>query len=508
MTRKLCLALALFSAFLDAYGAPSAASVDPLNRLNPRSTVTAFLQACHQHDYGKAAQYLDLSHIPAKQRAQEGPKLAKDLESLLNSGSHFDVLQLNQSSEGNLGDDPDPTIEHVTSISINDQQFMIELQRKQPTNGPATWVFAEGTVTELPQLVPLPSTESQIEARLPRFLVATVLLETPLWKWIALLLVALVLFAIFRVLVKLFQRFVRSLPSRFQSTGNIAWMQAIVDPLLVLLSIMLFRIFEEMIAPSALSRLYVGRTLLLIVIGSFAWGLINLLDYLIVRLDRSLNQRQRVVSHSVIYLGRRVLKVVISIIAAILILDNWGFNMTTIIAGLGVGGIALALAAQQTIANVFGGVSVIGDAPVMVGDFGNFGGVIGTVEDIGLRSARVRTLHRSVVSIPNSAFAGMNLENYAVRDKILFNPTFTIKRTTSKDQIRQLIKDLRDALARNNQVEIGPTPVRISAYSAASFTLEVFAYVLTPDIDEYYKRQAELYLAIDEAVASSNVELV
>jgi MscS family membrane protein len=91
---------------------------------------------------------------------------------------------------------------------------------------------------------------------------------------------------------------------------------------------------------------------------------------LIVRLDRSLNRRQRVVPHSVLYLGRRVLKVVISLIAAILILDNWGFNMATIIAGLGVGGIALALAAQQTIANVFGGVSVIGDAPVMVGDFG------------------------------------------------------------------------------------------------------------------------------------------
>jgi MscS family membrane protein len=338
--------------------------------------------------------------------------------------------------------------------------------------------------------------------------VATLLVETPLWKWIALLLVALVLFAIFRVLVKLFRRLVRSLPSRLQRAGNIAWMQAIVDPLLVLLSVMLFRVFEEMIAPAALARLYVGRTLLLIVVGSFAWGLINLLDYVIVRLDRSLNQRQRVVSHSVIYLGRRVLKAVISILAAILILDNWGFNMTTIIAGLGVGGIALALAAQQTIANVFGGVSVIGDAPVMVGDFGNFGGVIGTVEDIGLRSARIRTLHRTIVSIPNSAFAGMNLENFAVRDKILFNPTFTIKRATSKDQIRQLIKDLRDALARNKQVEIGPTPVRISGYSAASFMVEVFAYVLTPDIDEYYKQQAELYLVIDEAVTSSKVELV
>jgi len=262
-----------------------------------------------------------------------------------------------------------------------------------------------------------------------------------------------------------------------------------------------------MIAPSALSRLYIGRALVLIVVGSFAWGLINFLDYLIVRLDRRLNHRQRVVSHSIIYLGRRTLKAVISIFAAILVLDNWGFNMTTIIAGLGVGGIAVALAAQQTIANVFGGVSVIGDAPVMVGDFGNFGGVIGTVEDIGLRSARVRTLNRTVMSIPNSAFAGMNLENYAVRDKILFNPNFPIKRTTSKDQIRQLIKGLAEMLEKNKHVEVGPTPVRISAYSAASFTVEVFAYVLTTDIDEYYKHQAELYLAIDEVVTSSGVEL-
>ncbi len=508
MTRRLCIALALFLAFGEAYGAPSGAVVDPLNRLNPRSTVTAFLQACHQGNYGKAAQYLDLSRIPAKRRAQQGPTLAKDLESLLNSASSFDVLQLNQNSQGNLGDDPDPAIEHVTTITSNDQQFTIELQRNQPASGPAIWLFSESTVTKLPQLVPVPSTESQIEARLPRFLVATLLLETPLWKWIALLLLAALLFAIFRLLVKLFQRSERLLTSRFHTTADIAWLQAIVDPALVLLSVMLFRIVEEMIDPAALSRLYIGRTLLLIVVGSFAWGTINLLDYLIVRLDRSLNHRQRVVSHSVIYLGRRVLKAVIAIFAAILILDNWGFNMTTIIAGLGVGGIALALAAQQTIANVFGGVSVIGDAPVMVGDFGNFGGVIGAVEDIGLRSARVRTLSRTVVSIPNSAFAGMNLENYAVRDKILFNPTFTIKRTTSKDQIRQLMKDLRDTLAKTDQVEIGPTPVRISAYSAASFTIEVLAYVLTQDIDEYYKHQAELYLAIDDVVASSNVDLV
>ncbi len=505
MTTKLGIALALFWASIQAYGAPAAAPSDPLNRLNPRSAVTAFLEACHERDYSKAAQYLELAPIPRSERAEQGPQLAKDLESLLNSAAGFDVLQLSQDSQGNLGDDPDPNIEHVTTITSNGERFTIELQRNRPAGKPAIWLFSASTTEKIPQLVPVPGTESRIAARLPRFLVATLLLETPLWKWIALLLVAFLLFAIFRLFVRLFNRFIRSL--HFARTGGFAWILAIVDPLLVLLSVVLFRLLEVAIAPAALSRLYVGRALLLVVVASFAWGLINLLDYLVVRLDRALNQRQRIVSRSVIYLGRRALKTIVAIFAAILILDNWGFNMTTIIAGLGVGGIAIALAAQQTIANVFGGVSVIGDAPVMVGDLGNFGGVIGTVEDIGLRSARIRTLNRTLVSIPNSAFAGMNLENYAVRDKILFNPTFPIKRTTPKDQIRQLMKQIREMLQTNKQIEIGPTPVRISSYSAASFTIEIFAYVLTPDIDEYYKHQAELYLAINDVVAASGVEL-
>ena len=94
-------------------------------------------------------------------------------------------------------------------------------------------------------------------------------------------------------------------------------------------------------------------------------------------------------------------------------LSNWGYNTATLVAGLGVGGIAVALAArEQTIANVFGGVSIIGDRPVGIGEFGKFGDFVGrTVEDIGMRSTRIRTLNRTVVSVPNSSFAGYNLKN-------------------------------------------------------------------------------------------------
>jgi MscS family membrane protein len=507
VTRKVSRGLLVLVWLVRLNAAPAAHPADPLNRLNPRSAVTAFLETCHSRDYDKADKYLDLSQIPVSRRAQEGPKRAKDLESLLNSAAQFDVLRLSQDPQGNLADDPNPAIEHVTTVSSNDRQFTIELERKQESQQ-FVWLFSADTVAKVPEMMPPSTAESTIESHLPRFLVAIRFLETPLWKWVLLAIAALVLFGVSRLVLRIVSGVFRSLPARLRGTGGLEWAPAIVDPTLILIIVALFRIIEEIFAPAALARLYIGRALLLVVVASVAWGVINLLDYLIVRVDRRLNQRQRLVSQSVIYLGRRTLKTVIAVFAAILILDNWGFDMTTILAGLGVGGIAVALAAQQTIANVFGGVSVIGDAPVMLGDFGNFNGVIGTVEDIGLRSTRIRTLNRSVISIPNSSFAGMNLENYTKRDKILFNPTITIKRATPKDKIRQLMGALEEMLRDIDYVQIGPTPVRISGYSAASFTIEIFAYVLTSNTDEYYKHQADLYLRIDDVITSSGAELV
>src|SRR5207245_10950549 len=101
-----------------------------------------------------------------------------------------------------------------------------------------------------------------------------------------------------------------------------------------------------------------------------------------------------------------------------------------------------------------------------------------------------------------------NRDNYAERHKMLFNPTSQVKRPTPKDNVRHFMNALQDILSSNKKVEIGPTPVRISGYSAASFAIEIFAYVLTQDINEFYKHEADLFLAIDDAVTAANVELV
>ncbi len=505
-----CAAWLTLSPLLATGGAPPAAPAqpsDPLGRTNPRSAVTGFLESISSQNYARAEEYLDLRGIPAKTRAERGVELAKDLEQVLNSASQFNALELSLRPEGNLGDDSDPNIENVATVRAGNENFTLTLERVQlQPAGPLLWLFSPATVAGIPNLVPV-STRSAIEAHLPQFLVSLKILETPLWKWLALLASGALVILLFRMTVQLALYLTERILHRKRGM-RWPWARAIVQPVLVMLSAALFRLAQEFIDPSAISRLYIGRAILSVVVGSIAWCLINLVEIFLRRVDSFLDPRQRVVSHSLIYLSRRAARVMIVVFSAILVLNNWGFNMNTIIAGLGVGGIAVALAAQQTIANVFGGVSVIGDHPVMVGDFGSFGGLQGTVEDIGMRSTRIRTLTRTVVSIPNSNFASINLENFSLRDKILFNPTFQVKRETSKEQLTNCMKALEELFKEDPRVEVGVSPIRISGLTAASFAVEVFAYVLTPDIDRFYKVEADLFVSINEMFAQQKVELV
>jgi len=264
----------------------------------------------------------------------------------------------------------------------------------------------------------------------------------------------------------------------------------------------------EVIRPAAVARVYIGRVLELMIMWSIAWCAVRIVDLLLTRVESKMATRNEFSGRSILRLGRRTASVTIVIIVVLMVLSSWGYNTATLVAGLGVGGIAIALAAQQTIANIFGGVSVIGDRPVSIGDFAKFGDILGTVEDIGMRSTQVRTLSRTVISVPNSNFASANLENYSVRDKILFNPTFQLKRSTPDEEVWHLIDALHKALEGNRSVELVPTPVRLVGLTAAAFNIEIFCYVLTADIDEFYKIQGQLYLAINDALLSAHLELV
>jgi MscS family membrane protein len=159
----------------------------------------------------------------------------------------------------------------------------------------------------------------------------------------------------------------------------------------------------------------------------------------------------------------------------------------------------VALAAQKTIENLFGAIALISDRPVLVGDFCQFGGQVGTVEDIGLRSTRIRTNDRTLVTIPNSSFSTMTIENYSRRDRIWFHPTLRLWRNAGPVKVREMMEAIADILNRHPRVQCGEVPVRFTKITDYSLDLEIFAYVATASFDEYLNVQSELLLLFLEA---------
>ncbi len=487
--------------------APPAAKSDPLGRENPRSAVTGFLEACRDQDYQRASQYLDLRRLSADNQARRGPVLARDLEAILNSDPRFNVLQLSRNAEGNLSDDADPSREHVASVTQAGKTVTLDLERIALQPGPPpVWLFSSDTVVAIPKLTPS-AAPPMIARYLPPFMVSVQLLETSLWKWLALILTALVLVMLSRLLDRILNLAVGAVGNRIGINARLPLARILIRPLRVILSLAVFRAAVEFIDPSAIARLYIGRVMELVFIWTIAWFLIKLVGLLMEHVETVLDSRQQYGSRSMLHLARRAINATIAVFATLLLLSNWGYNTTTLVAGLGVGGIAVALAAQQTIANVFGGVSIIGDQPVRIGDLGKYGDLTGTVEDIGMRSTRIRTPGRTVVSVPNTTFAGLNIENYSMRDKILFTTVLPVKRSMPEEQVRHAMEAIQQKLAKHESVEAGQQIVRVIGLTSAAVNLEIFCYVMTSDWNKFYEIQGGLFLAINEVLKSENVEL-
>ena len=244
-----------------------------------------------------------------------------------------------------------------------------------------------------------------------------------------------------------------------------------------------------------------------VLIIGFNWLLWRILQ----RLARGVRERAiyagRAGTGSVMLLGERILKALILILAVFLILTTLGFNMTTALAGLGIGGIAVAFAAQKTLENLFGGISLLGDEVIQIGDVCRFGDRTGTVEDISLRSTRIRTPERTELSIPNGSLATMNIENLSRRDKILFNTKLGLRYETSADQLRYVLAQIRRLLYEHPKVETDGARIRFIGFDNNALALEIFCYVLTRDGAEFLAIQEDLLLRIADIIEASGTSL-
>jgi MscS family membrane protein len=198
---------------------------------------------------------------------------------------------------------------------------------------------------------------------------------------------------------------------------------------------------------------------------------------------------------------RRATQIAVMAMAVVAVLSDIGYPVASLLAGLGIGGLALAFAAQKTLENLFGSVSISVDRPFQVGDFVRVeGGLVGTVEELGLRSTRIRTLDRTVVTIPNGKLADQRIETFAARDRCrLFFPMGLVYSTTA-EQMRAVLSGV-DALLRGHpRAWPDGIGVRFVGLSPSSLDVEVVAWFDTANWDEFQAIRQDLLLGVMDVV--------
>jgi MscS family membrane protein len=206
---------------------------------------------------------------------------------------------------------------------------------------------------------------------------------------------------------------------------------------------------------------------------------------------------------SLILLAERLLRVVIILAAIFSILTIVGVDTKTALAGVGIGGVAIAFGAQKTVENLLGGIFLLTDKALAIGDKCQIGDRVGTVEDITLRSIRLRTPEQTLLSIPAGRLSQSNIENFASRSKIPVQTTLELRYGTTTEQLKSILDMIRRLLAENAKVETATARVQLTSYGPNSIQVELFAYVTTRDEAEFRTIREDLLLHIGEIVDDS-----
>ncbi len=469
---------------------------DTLGRSTPRGALVGFLRAAQSGKFGLATQFLQ---IPEDMRdRKEGRELARELNAIMSQSFHGDLDRISNAPEGSQGDSLPPDREAAGSLNADRTETLILLRVEEKTGVPI-WLISAGTIARVPALykeVGYP----EIESVLPEALVRIEVLSIPLWRWLAAILLIPVSVGVAWLLLKLLVLPMSALAAWRRKTPGANFWKETSTPLLVILTMIVHSSLILAIGIPPLYRQYYARLVQISITCGVGWLLSRWVQHAAKRASALAASRGLTAAGSMLIMGRRILETVLAIAVLLTALRILGFEITGVLAGLGIGGIAVALAAQKTLENFFGGVSLLSDQVIRVGDFCRFGDQRGTVEDIGLRSTAVRTLDRTLLSIPNGMLAAMPIENFAHRDKIWFNPVIGLRYETTPAQLRKLIDDMREMLAKDPRIEDKSLGVRFVQFAASSLNVEVFAYVLTRDWTEFCTIREELLLRIMDLV--------
>lgn len=476
---------------------------DPLGRSTPKGTVRGFFKALAGEDQLRTVQYMDLSSSPEKVTDSSALAIVRRLEMALDRGGQ--VLPINlisSNSEGNLKDGLDSELEEVGAIVLQGEEIPLLLERITTDENQKIWLISWKTLEVLTN-----AAHANDKVFLERSRSDGVLSSRwnggPVKDWIGIILIALGSYLVAWILTLFLSWVVRLWWKNFSKSEHGKVLKTLLIPLRLIIVVAILVYAARSLGISIVVRQSFGVInviLLWTALFIFIWLLINTLSSYG---ERRLRENNQFGGLSAISFFRNSAKFILVLVALLIALDTVGVNVTAGLAALGIGGIALALGAQKTIENIVGGLSVIFDQPVSVGDFCKVGDTLGTVEKIGMFSTRIRTLSRTIVTIPNADFSSRLIENYAKRDMFWYHTVLGLRYETTSDQMRYILVELRKILYAHPKVDPDPARVRFLGYGSDSLKVELFAYCYAADWSEFLGIQEDINLRLAKVIEDS-----
>lgn len=485
--------------------APAKTEADPFGRETPQGMVTGLMNALAAADYERAVQFFEIDAVQGVRQwyILSGADLAKRFQQVLDrAGSVVTPAELSNDAQGSINDGLAANEERFGQIK-QDGRTVPLLAARVKRDGKMLWLVSTATLKEIPQLAVALKLRSSNGSWIDLLPEGPAFAGAPASHWLAIFLLAAMSFGFAWALVAQRQPIERLIRRGGDETKLSRFIEKSAGPARLLLALLIFGLGLQLLGVSVVARyraVFVGQ-----IVGwlALAWLLWNWADAAGEVVLGRMSRRGQLTAYSAISFLNRAFKALLAVLFVAALLRAFGINVTAGLAALGVGGLAIALGAQKLFENLIGSLTLLADRPVRIGDFCRFGDTLGTIEEIGIRSTRVRTLDRTVLTVPNGEFSTLHIENYSQRDRFWFHPVLNLRYETSADQMRFVLQELRAMLDRHPKVERDSMRVRLIGLASYSLDVEIFSYVFAQDYASFLEIQEELLLSCMQIVEAS-----
>ncbi len=334
----------------------------------------------------------------------------------------------------------------------------------------------------------------------------TTLSEITVYK----ILVSITILFIFLLFRQIFSKIIIKILKRLASKTKTAFDDEIIEttepPLKFLIAVFGLYFAFIYLNLGSIYNTIASNILLSTVIFAISWMLYRAENILSKTLETFFKKKNNEVALGFIPFFNKFIKFSIIAFASMLILQAWGYNIGALITGLGIGGLAVALAAKDTLANMFGSIMILFDRPFKIGDWIKTPATEGVVEDIGFRSTKIRTFENSLVSVPNSQIANEPIENFSLRNRRRIKFTIGITYSTPTHKVQKAVDKIREMLINHPDIYKGTLLVYFTEFADSSLNIFVYCFTNTAVWKDYLNIRQDVNLKIMSIMESLDIE--